>query len=230
MNQNQQNTQQRDKVQQRSQQMTQEELQKTQVLNLKDVEEAARFERITSKKPAIIVATIGALSIMFGATFGVVQTLTAEPTIKDNSNSTTEKRQVLTQTDSLNCTISLLNNADGTDQIYNVVYTFKDNKLTNFVRTSSVAPTPGSIVGVNSLTGFKAALPPFLMSLTGYESVVAPSGDGVIITTTVDYSKLDLSTFPDAQQTIPYTKIEYIAGTDKASIQADALAKGYTCQ
>ena len=225
MNQNQQNMQQRNQVQQRSQQMTQEELQKTQVLNLKDVEEAARFERITSKKPAIIVATIGALSIMFGATFGVVQTLTAEPTIKDNSNSTTEKRQVLTQTDSLNCTLSLLNNTDGTDQIYNVVYTFQDNKLTNFVRKSSVAPTPGSIVGVNSLTGFKAALPPFLMSLTGYESVV-----GVIVTTTVDYSKLDLSTFPDAQQTIPYTKIEYIAGTDKASIQADALAKGYTCQ
>ena len=107
MNQNQQNTQQRNKVQQRSQQMTQEELQKTQVLNLKDVEEAARFERITSKKPAIIVAAIGVLSIMFGATFGVVQTLTTEPTIKDNSNSTTEKRQVLTQTDSLNCTISL---------------------------------------------------------------------------------------------------------------------------
>ena len=129
MNQNQQNTQQRDKVQQRSQQMTQEELQKTQVLNLKDVEEAARFERITSKKPAIIVAAIGVLSIMFGATFGVVQTLTTEPTIKDNSNSTTEKRQVLTQTDSLNCTLSLLNNADGTDQIYNVVYTFKDIKL-----------------------------------------------------------------------------------------------------
>ena len=230
MNQNQQNTQQRDKVQQRSQQMTQEELQKTQVLNLKDVEEAARFERITSKKPAIIVAAIGVLSIMFGATFGVVQTLTTEPTIKDNSNSTTEKRQVLTQTDSLNCTLSLLNNADGTDQIYNVVYTFKDNKLTNFVRTSSVAPTPGSIVGVNSLTGFKAALPPLLMHLPGYESVVDPSGNGLIITTTVDYSKLDLSTFPDAQQTIPYTKIEYIAGTDKASIQADALAKGYTCQ
>ena len=43
--------------------MTQEELQKTQVLNLKDVEEAARFERITSKKPAIIVATIGLVTV-----------------------------------------------------------------------------------------------------------------------------------------------------------------------
>ena len=40
-------------------QITPEELQKTLVLNLKDFEETARIEKITSKKPALTVALIG---------------------------------------------------------------------------------------------------------------------------------------------------------------------------
>ena len=38
--------------------LTSEELQKTQVLNLQEVEEVARMEKLASKKPAIIVSYI----------------------------------------------------------------------------------------------------------------------------------------------------------------------------
>ena len=48
-------------------QMTPEELQRTQVINLKDVEEVVRIEKRTSKKPAIIVAIIGLALVMGGA-------------------------------------------------------------------------------------------------------------------------------------------------------------------
>ena len=47
------------------QQMTPEELQRTQVLNFQDVEDLANFEKRTSKKPAIIIAILGIISITF---------------------------------------------------------------------------------------------------------------------------------------------------------------------
>lgn len=212
---------------QKYQQMSQEELQKTQVLNLEDFEGTARYEKMTSKRPAIIVALIGAFSIFFGTTFGVVQTLNS-PSIKKNTNSV-QKRET-TATDILTCTLNQLGLADGTDQVYSVIYTFKDNKLINFTRTTTINPTTGNVNGPVAIENYKQAFVPYLISLNGYEVTLAPSGEGLIATTSVDYSKLDLSTFPETQQATSYTKIDYAAGTDKTSLQSDLFSQGYTCQ
>lgn len=211
------------------QNMSQEELQKTQVLNLKDVEEAARYEKSISKKPAIIVAVIGALSIIFGTTFGVVQSLTSVP-VSDNDSTTVQKRETAVKTDTLNCTYTIVNGTDGTDQIYNTVYTFENNGLTKFVRTASINPTPGSALGPNAIENYKVAFQQYLISMPGYEVVLTPAGTGIVSTTTVDYTKLDLTTFPEKQQETTYTIIDYVANTTKENVQADMLAKGYLCQ
>ena len=58
-----------------SSQISQEELMKTQVLNLQDVEEAARYEKATSKKPAILVAVIGFFAIFLGTSLPFVNSL-----------------------------------------------------------------------------------------------------------------------------------------------------------
>ena len=52
-----------------------EELQKTQVLNLKDVEEAVRIEKRTSKKPAIILGIVGITLLLFGSGFQIATAL-----------------------------------------------------------------------------------------------------------------------------------------------------------
>lgn len=221
-NQNMQNNQQN----QQMQQLSQEELQKTQVLNLQDFEETARYEKMTSKKPAIIVALIGVLSIFFGTTFGVVQTLNRAP--KDTS--TIEKRETTPQDDTITCTLNQAGLADGTDQAYSVIYTFSDNKLTKFTRTTTIMPTAGNVNGPVAITNYKQAFVPYLISLNGYQVTLIPSGEGIVATTSVDYSKLDLSTFPEAQQATPYTKVDYAAGTDKTSLQSDMFSQGYTCQ
>ena len=48
---------------QQSVQVSQEELAKTQVLNLTDVQEIANFEKKTSKRPAVLFAIAGILAI-----------------------------------------------------------------------------------------------------------------------------------------------------------------------
>ena len=76
--QNQNQMQQNQQVQ--TQQMTEEELQRTQVLNFDDFKQVARYEKISSKKPAIIVALIGVLALIFGGSYSVVQSQMAKKT------------------------------------------------------------------------------------------------------------------------------------------------------
>ena len=52
-----------------SQQMTREELTKTQVLNLQELERVAKFERKTSKRPAVLFAIAGILSLTLGLSY-----------------------------------------------------------------------------------------------------------------------------------------------------------------
>ena len=52
-----------------------EELQRTQVLNLKDVEETVKYEKSISKKPAMIIAIIGAIFLTLGSTLQIAKTM-----------------------------------------------------------------------------------------------------------------------------------------------------------
>ena len=103
--------------------LTPEELQKTQILNLNELQKTIRFEKITSKKPALIVAVLGIFLLIFGATFQIATSL--------NSNRKVEKRKVepnptIVET-SLSCVKTTLNNPDGTDTTYSIDYYFEND-------------------------------------------------------------------------------------------------------
>lgn len=49
--------------------LAKEELTKTQVLNLSELERVANYEKRTSKKPAAILATLGVMCITLGLSY-----------------------------------------------------------------------------------------------------------------------------------------------------------------
>ena len=68
---------------QQSLQVSQEELAKTQVLNLTDVQEIANYEKKTSKRPAALFAFAGILAITLGISYPNI--MTAIDAIPSNS-------------------------------------------------------------------------------------------------------------------------------------------------
>lgn len=212
--------------------LTQEELQRTQVLNLKDVEEVASFEKRTSKKPAIIVAVMGILSITFGGTFSFVQTLTSKPV-----DTTVEKRKVENvetlaedKIETLNCVRTTLNNADGTDVVFNINYSFKNNGLASFTKTYNVTQTPGNPLGLQGIQNYVVGYQPYTIEQDGYKVNVTPAETAITAVVDVDLEKLNLTTFPEFQQTHESTKLDYYVGTEKDVVNADMTAKGFICQ
>ena len=105
---------------QRNQQLSDDELQRTQVLNLQAFKETARIEKLSSKKPAIILAVIGVLSISLGLSFPAIQSLSTRQNAEKNQQKTLERRQSEEKIkkvveEEMICTHQDLNKPNGTD-------------------------------------------------------------------------------------------------------------------
>lgn len=216
--------------------LTTEELQKTQVLNLKEVEETARFEKITSKKPAIIVAIIGALFITFGTTFQVAKTMTTKTTTTTEERNVVteepvvEEKEPLNEISYLNCNRTTLNNPDGTDTIYTILYTFENDQLIGFTKTFHVTATPNNPMGPVTVQNYLRDYQPFLNPTEGYEITVDPIDNGLITTVQVDYYKLDLTLLNPVQQNHFTTKLDYPLYSTRDEIAPAMVTYGFQCE
>lgn len=214
--------------QKKAEQMTQEELQKTQVLNLKDVEEVARIEKRTSKKPAIIVAVIGIFSIFLGTAIPFTQSLSAKNVSETRK---VERKKTITNESYLNCTITSLNNTDGTDTILNTNLTFSYNKLTKISKIFSINPTIGNPIGPQGVKNYINAYQPFLNpKTTGYEINLNQVDNGIVVTTNIDLLTFDLASLPEINKSHFSTNVNYQVNTEKEVIYKDLVSKGYTCE
>ncbi len=210
-------------------QMTPAELQKTQVLNLKEVEATVRYEKLSSKKPAIFVAVLGILSIILGTTFQVSSTVRSKPKVEKRDTVITEPVEVNTKSD-LKCEQIVKNNADGTDLAFLVTYNFDEDKLIGTTKEFNVTVTPGSAVGAATVKDYVQAFQSFINPIEGYGVTVEPFTDGFKVTTIVDYLKLDITQLNPIQQNHSSTKVGYPVDTPKDKIMEDMKNSGFTCE
>ena len=213
--------------------MTQQELQRTQVLNIDEVEKAVRYERISSKKPAIAVAVLGILLLAFGTTFQITDNLKANKKVekRDIAEEVTKKEIVPTiATSSLNCNQTLLNNQDGTDTIYTIKYDFEDNKLVGFTKSFTITPTVGNPLGATTVQNYTRDYQPFINPIEGYQISVVPNAGTLLVTVIVNFKKLDLTLLNPIQQTHFSTKIDYPLDTTKEVIQTEMINNGFVCE
>ncbi len=219
---------------QQSGQVSQEELAKTQVLNLNDVKELARFERKTSKKPAFLFAFAGILSISLGFAYPNIMTAldkAPEPEFKEERpidenllNKVEENKQV--------CKFVAAANADGTTgtATYTLYYD-KDDKLENYTLVLTIDPLPGNAQGVVATEGvynsYKVldALP-----VTGYTSTTSYTATGMKWVADVDLTKLDKQTLTPTHNGLYFAQVQFNAGDDKAQAAPLLTPQGYICE
>ena len=221
-----------EEVMQQQHVMTQQELQETQVLNLKDVQEIARIERLTSKKPAIVVAIIGILFLMIGTSFHAFESLkNKESRVEKRTIQEPRKENTLLKKE-LNCSKTAFNNPDATDTVYNISYEFEDNKLIGFTKVFSINAISGNPLASQTMQNYMFGYQSFLNQLDGYSITVVPNQDitQIIATVKVDLKKLDLAQLPEVQQNHFSTKVDYIVGTDRNIIEKEMLEQSFSCQ
>ena len=218
-----------------NQQLSKEELHKTQVLNLKEVEEVARFEKRTSKKPAIIVAIIGIISICFGTTFSLVQSFNSnnkqkvEPRKETIIPEENETNLINNNESTLNCVIDSLNNADGTDTTLTVTLNFENDKLVSVNKLFNINAIKDNPLAQTTLNNYAEAYTLFMNPIPGYDIAVNQTENMISVNVDIDYNTLDLNLLSPTQATHFSTSVDYQKGTDKTTINNDYIQKGYTC-
>ena len=206
--------------------LTKEQLQQTQVLNFQEVQTAIHFEKITSKKPAIFIAIIGLISILFGGSLQIAASLNATP-------KNIQKREVKSNVEvkKLNCIKTTLDNPDGTNVIYNVAYKFEDDRLVEVTKLYNISATAGKEEGKNSIEKYNNEYKNLLNKTPGYDiSISSTSNTTMVIKVIIDYKKLDLTKLNSIQQTKDFTKIDYNKNTSYKTIKSDSIEKGFTVE
>ena len=216
-----------------NQQLSKEELHKTQVLNLKEVEAVARFEKRTSKKPAIIIAVIGIMSIFFGTTFSIVQSFNSKnkSSVEPRKETTPQKQEQIIVNDetTVNCIVDTLNNPDGTDTSYTIQMNFKNDKLISFTKHYIISAIDGNATGAKTIKTYEEGYKAFLNSIPGYDIDVTTNNNMVNVLVSVSYEMLDLSLLSPVQANHFSTAIDFPKDTLKSVIVDDYTSKGLTC-
>ena len=208
-----------------------EELQRTQVLNLKDVEETVRFEKSISKKPAMIIAIIGAIFLTLGSTLQIAKTMKKSVEPKVEKRVISKEKQTVAPV-ILECQSIQMNNPDGTNITYTINYTFNNYKLTSFTKKYSIAAIEGNQVGFQTIQQYIVGYQNFMNPVNGYTISVTPNETQSVLTAVVsaDLEKIDMTTFPEMQNNHISTSIDYQKDTAFLTIQSDMSSKGFTCE
>ena len=205
--------------------LTKEELQQTQVLNYKEVQKAIKYEKITSKKPAIIVAIIGALSLMLGGSIQIATSLKSEP---ENIQKREIKKDIKIEVKNLICAKTTLNNPDNTNTVYNITYKFENDKLVGFTKEYNVSAVLDKKDGKKSIENYINEYNNLLNDSEGYTIDISSTETTISVKVVVDYKKLDLTKLNEIQKTKPFTKVDYNKNTSYDKVRSDMLTDGFT--
>lgn len=216
---------------------TKEDLTKTQVLNLNDVQKVANYEKKVSKKPAIFLFILGILLIAGGFAYPYIMEMIGGETSNNTPNSNEETQtdenqsEVQTQTGSLICNYAQAGNADGTDMTISLQLNFVEDQLNNYVKTIVVSPTVGQeAIGNATIQNLYASLQPYQAAqIPGYVLAVTSNEIELQETLTIDFTTLDKTQIPTDYNTT-YTMVDFDANESMQSVRTKVEANGYQCQ
>lgn len=210
-----------------------EELAKTQVLNLDDVQKLAKYEKLVSKKPALIVALAGVFSIIVGVSAQTVVSLTDanQPKPMPSVNQKVQSRNG--QENQLVCSKTEAQPAAeiSIKTTYTVNYK-NNNSMTTYTKAVDVTPT--STTSVNALTSIQNGMVAFKefekTSITGYTVVVSNKESGYEVLVTVDPNVLDQSQLSPVATSNAFVNPDVVKGSSKDQVKTGLTSKGYTCK
>lgn len=212
------------------QQLSEEELQRTQVLNLADFKEVARIEKITSKKPAIVVAILGFVSISLGTIFPAVQSMQARKNEEQSFVEARKETNIKPKSETMVCKAITEKISDGTDQEFEYDFTFENSQLVKMTKKFTMVETPGSTIGAERVKFFKNALVPYLIQKSGYKTSVETKDKGFTAIIDVDYDLLDQSEIPELNQTNYIYKVDFPKKANKDIVKSEMEKIKYTCE
>ena len=213
--------------------LAKEELTKTQVLNLQELERVASYEKKVSKKPALILAILGVMCITIGASYNNVISIFGKSSNEATTN--VAHKEIETTIDpvaTINCQYATVDPTQGFDMAVNMTLILKNGKLSNYTKVMDVTPTIGQEILAQS------TIPPLFAAYQNFESLVIPGykilstakGSGFETVVAIELNQLDATQLTIYHEQNVVTKVEFALDDSKDAIIQKAKTLGYLCQ
>lgn len=219
-----------------NQQMSREELTRTQVLNLSDFERVAKYEKSVSKKPAIFLSVLGMFCIIAGLSYNSVMAFVIDkitpPAPQVSKRITKNKDLIETKNDTVTCHYTSIDANAGTELILDLNLIFYNNVLDTCVKNMSFVTSLGKeTTGQQVVNYYYPIFKSFEeMTIPGYTSKTNLINNGFETKTTMDLKITNVESLTDQHKASPATTVDFIYGEDKETATQRAISYGYTCE
>lgn len=219
-----------------NQQMSREELTRTQVLNLSDFERVAKYEKSVSKKPAIFLFVLGMFCIIAGLSYNSIMAFVIDkitPPAPQVSKRITENKDLIeTKNDTVTCHYTSIDANAGTELILDLNLIFYNNILDTCVKNMSFVTSLGKeTTGQPVVDYYYPIFKSFEeMTIPGYISKTNLINNGFETKTTMDLKTVNVESLTDQHKAYPATTVDFIYGEDKETATQRAISYGYTCE
>lgn len=216
----------RKRLSQKEKRVAREELTRTQVLNLNDFEKVTKYEKSISKKPAVLLAIIGALLITSGFTYPSI-IVAFKDTQVINANA---KKIVVDNLKKEITEVCTYQEVSGENEIYDLDLnlTFVNNKLKKYIKVVSIIPDKEKMETINSMYEKYQAYS--LTTSKGYTISTNLYDNKLEMKISVDLSILDKSKLPVDILNDNIANVEFNYQSDKDNIMNSIKSLGYSCR
>ena len=221
------------------QQMSREELTRTQVLNLSDFERVAKYEKSVSKKPAIFLSVLGIFCIIAGLSYNSIMSIVIDkitPPAPEVSKRVTEKNEnkglIETKNDTVTCHYNSIDANTGTELILDLNLIFYNNILDTCVKNMSFVTSLGKETTGKPVVDYYYPIFKSFEEITipGYTSKTNLINNGFETKTTIDLKTVNVESLTDQHKAYPGTNVDFVYGEDKETATQRAISYGYTCE
>ena len=222
----------------KAERLAKEELTKTQVLNLSELERVANYERRTSKKPAAILAILGVMLITLGLSYNSIVNVFSDTPVKEKDKTVSHKEvekveKPVSPVGTMNCTYTSLAAPEGYDTTVNMTLIFNNGALKNYTKIMNVETTLGQeALAATTVPNLKAAYHQTFDHLTipGYQIVTNAKTVGFETIVSLDLTTLDITQLNAYHALNVVTKAEFALDDTEEMVMTKATALGYVCQ
>lgn len=220
-----------------------EELTRTQVLNLQELEKAAKFEKKTSRKPAYFLAILGVFSISLGLCYPSITNMLNSRGGEDREVVSEQRQETVEEETanplSLSCTFTNTNAVDST--LVTTTYNFQFletgtlkyyEKVQDIKATTQVTQTPASIVSLDTTLAnlMQTQIAGYLLEKTPVASATPNVVDGYKARMAVDLTTFNPATLTALHKSNTFANVEFTNVDTKDGISQRLMSGGYTCK
>ena len=220
--------------QQQPVQMDKDQLTRTQVLNINDVEQR---HNTNIKKLGFFVLAIAVILITGGVSYqmlGIGVPEKATPATTPSTEPTSSPNAIDTTPTGPYCRLDIPQDADGTDKVFTYTLNYEGDLLKGYTKNINISQTEGNADGVTTVDNYTSEYSSYTSTqFNGYVLGVTPTNNnnlvGVQIDANVDLTTLDQSVLVEPFISNEYIKVDLQLDQPKADVTAYLQGLGYTC-